>query len=151
MFPKIDIDTTIKGESEILKLGKAYLFDYKTGQHIMVDGRLIELSEVDNIKSWIEKVLRTQLGKYQIYIEDETNDFGISVYKYLGTRVLPQVYLASELRREIREQLLQHRYIEDVTEYTTNRLKRGLEITFKVRLTNNREIDIEEVRIYGLQ
>lgn len=150
MFPEINTDidrlSTINADTaEIKPLGKSFVFNFKTGKHDVIDGRLEECTFVENISQWIEVILRTELNKYKIYTEDETEDFGISIYKYIGQRNIPLIYLSSELKREIEEQLLQHRFIESITNYSTERVNRGLHIQFTVLLKNSETINKEVI------
>ncbi len=145
MFPKIEanlqeLNEKLKENEEIKSLGKSYLFDYEKGEHIIVDGRLVECSSDETVIQWIEKVLRTELGKYKVYTTDETIDFGISIYQYIGLKKLPAGYLFSELKREITEQLLQHRFIKSVEDYTNVREKRGVHINFTCVLVNGNKL-----------
>lgn len=150
MFPEINTDidrlSTINADTaEIKPLGKSFVFNFKIGKHDIIDGRLKECTFVENISQWIEVILRTELNKYKIYTEDETEDFGISIYKYIGQRNIPLIYLSSELKREIEEQLLQHRFIESITNYSTERMNRGLHIQFTVVLKNSETINKEVI------
>lgn len=150
MFPDIntDIDRLSNIEAEngyIEPLGKTFVFDFEKGQHNIVDGRLAECNFTESISQWIEVVLRTELNKYIVYTEDETEDFGISIYKYIGKRNIPVIYLASELKREIEEQLIKNRFIESITDYTTERVQRGLHIQFTVVLKEGYTIEKEVI------
>ena len=155
MFPTINTDLEelnkklTQEQNSIKPLGKSYLFDYKTGQHKIVDGKPIVCSLTETIEQWIEKVLRTELDKYGVYTIDETDDFGISIYRFIGIKAIPMGYVASELKREITEQMLKHRYIKEVTDYETIREKRGLHILFTTVLITG-EMLKKEVQLYGL-
>lgn len=150
MFPEIntDIDSLsiiVPANDYIEPLGKTFVFDFEKGSHKVIDGRLVECTVTESISQWIEVVLRTELNKYKIYTEDETEDFGLSIYKYIGQRDIPVIYIASELKREIEEQLLKHRFIENITDYSTERVNRGLHIQFTVVLKNNETINKEVI------
>lgn len=155
MFPTIhaDLDQLNKKLSQqqnsVKPLGKSCFFDYKTGQHKIIDGKTVLCSSVETIEQWIEKVLRTELNKYGIYIIDETENFGISIYRYIGEKNIPMGYVVSELKREITEQMLQHRYIKEVTDYQAIREKRGLHILFTTVLITEEYIK-KEVQLYGV-
>ena len=58
-------------------------------------------------------------------------------------------YVAAELKREITEQMLQHRYIKEVTDYEAIREKRGLHILFTTVLITGESLK-KEVQLYGL-
>ena len=150
MFPEININidrlSNINTDTEYIEpLGKTFLFDFKTGTHKVIDGRLLECNLTESITQWIEVVLRTELNKYKVYTVDETEDFGISIYKYIGNRNIPLIYLASEHKREIETQIIKNRFIESITDYNTERVNRGLHIQFTVVLKNNNTIKKEVI------
>ena len=92
MFPTIHTDLEqlnqklSQQQNSIKPLGKSCFFDYKTGQHKIIDGKAVMCSLVETMEQWIEKVLRTELNKYGIYTIDETENFGISIYRYIGEK-----------------------------------------------------------------
>ncbi len=155
MFPTIHTDLEqlnqklSQQQNSIKPLGKSCFFDYKTGQHKIIDGKAVMCSLVETMEQWIEKVLRTELNKYGIYTIDETENFGISIYRYIGEKNIPMGYIVSELKREITEQMLQHRYIKEVTDYQAIREKRGLHILFTTILITGEYIK-KEVQLYGV-
>lgn len=155
MFPTIHTDLEqlnqklSQQQNSIKPLGKSCFFDYKTGQHKIIDGKAVMCSLVETMEQWIEKVLRTELNKYGIYTIDETENFGISIYRYIGEKNIPMGYIVSELKREITEQMLQHRYIKEVTDYQAMREKRGLHILFTTILITGEYIK-KEVQLYGV-
>ncbi len=155
MFPEIQANLSqlesilSETNSEIKPLGKTFLFDYKTGQHVLKDGKMVECTADEAVAQWIEKVLRTAVGKYGVYVIDETDDFGIQIYNYVGEKKLHVGYIASELKREITEQMSNHRYIDSVENFEANRNGRTLEITFSVKLITGTTIE-KELAINGL-
>ncbi len=155
MFPTIHTNLEQLNEklsqqqNSVKPLGKSCFFDYKTGQHNIIDGRNVMCSDLETIEQWIEKVLRTEIDKYGVYTIDEHENFGISIYRYIGEKNIPMGYVASELKREITEQMLQHRYIKEVTDYQAIREKRGLHILFTTVLITGEQIK-REVQLYGL-
>lgn len=157
MFPNIkaDLDELNKIISEsyddIRPLGKTFVFNYKTGQHELVDGNMVECSSDEAVAQWIEKVLRTELDKFEIYVEDETDEFGISIYRHIGKKTLNIGYIMSELKREITEQLLRHRYINYIEDYSAQLESRNrkLHITFTAVLITGSFIK-KEVELNGL-
>ena len=116
--------------------GIDFLFDYGTGQHIMHGSVLRECTELEKVRQYIQNVLRTQANLYSVYIDGETDIFGLSVYNYIGQRNIHMGYVNSELKREVTELLLKHPLIADVTDWAAKREKQGLNITFTAVLAN---------------
>lgn len=135
MFPNDFIENG-NTENTTEDIGCDFLFDYETGQHIIKNSVLVECGTLQSVKQYIQNVLRTQANLYGVYIQDETEVFGISVYKYIGTRILPMGYLNSELKREVTENLLKHPLIASVSNWVGKRERRGLNISFTVTLTD---------------
>lgn len=147
MFPEDLIENDNIEDAE--EVGTDFLFNYETGQHILKNGTLEECSEVESIKQFIQNVLRTQANIYDIYITGETDTFGISIYKYLGTRTLPMGYLNSELKREVTQQLLRHPKISSVTGWQGKRERQGLAISFNVILVDGTILEGSDFSVQG--
>ena len=133
-FP--DIDDIVVQESTI---GKDFVFE--NGQHILnADGTVQECDDLGGLKNWIMKVVKTQVGAYEVYTRDENEKFGVSIYEELGTK--DRAYWLSECKREITEQLEKHEFIDRVEAFNAELEKRKVVITFTVVTTD--DIDIEE-------
>lgn len=143
MFPEGFVESDRVTETQAV--GEDFLFDYGTGQHLMKGGSPEKQSVFIGVKQYIENVLRTPAGTVKVYTKDETESFGISVYKYLGQRNLPTGYLGSELKREITENLLRHPLISDVTDWKSEREPRGLKIEFSAVLEDGSIINFSEL------
>lgn len=141
IYPDIDIKENDAGVNE---LGKAAYFDIETGQTIVSGGKVVSCTDADNIKQWIYKTIMTTIDKYEIY---DGKDYGVGVTRYIGQRVYPAGYLASELKREISEQLVKHSYIESVSNYITVVKRSVMTISFRVKLIDNSNVDVNDVTI----
>lgn len=138
-FPVIE-DINVSDER---KMGRDFAFE--NGGHILnADGTLREWSERESIENWIRKVLSTCKGAYEVYVKDEGDSFGTSIYEYIGTK--NRGYKLSEIKREIKEQLLKNKFIEDVYGFTIETEKRKTIIRFNVRTTEGIIIQ-EEVEV----
>jgi hypothetical protein len=143
MFPTSFIETTVT-ENDTEETGVDFLFDYNTGQHLIKGAVLKECSELQTVQQYIQNVLRTKANLYKVYVRNEDDVFGISVYDYIGTRTLPDGYLNSELKREVTELLLKHPLISDVTDWSGKKNKRGLDISFTTILTDGTLLETSE-------
>ena len=65
MFPN-STDIMISNETKSSSGTKSYLFDFANDDFVVRDGKLIECDDIDAIKVWIEKILRTEKGRYTI-------------------------------------------------------------------------------------
>lgn len=143
MFP-IDFVGNVNAAEVTEDTGCDFLFDYETGQHIMDNALLAECTTLQSIKQYIQNVLRTQANVYGVYVQGETDVFGISIYEHLGSRSLPMGYLNSELKREVTENLLKHPRIVSVSEWKGEIEKRTLHISFTTTLSDGNIIKTDE-------
>lgn len=153
MFPVIKADLqkleqAAESSQGILQCGNAFAFDYTTGQHMLIDGKVEKCTDTTAIAQWIEKVIRTEKNKYEIYTEDEAEEFGISIYQYIGLKNFPLGFAASELKRELTEQLTAHPMIEEIQDFRTEKEKRGLKVFFSVVLKDGQILRKEA--FYGI-
>ncbi|WP_313757078.1 DUF2634 domain-containing protein [Tissierella sp.] len=146
MLPQLNLDNFVQ-EVEVKenkKQGKAFLFDFKQGDFLIKDGRLIEVDGVEAIKVWIEKILRTEKFKFKIYEEDGIDEYGITIKRLIQGKKVPQFFLQSELRREIEETLQKHIEIDRIDNFRTAQDQTTLIIYFTVILKSG-EIFNQEV------
>ena len=89
MFPN-STGVTLNNETISSNGTKSYLFDFDSGDFVVRDGKLIECDGIDSIKVWIEKILRTEKVRYNIYnnteygchLEDLIKDY--NRYRHFG-------------------------------------------------------------------
>ena len=143
MFPSVFIEPTTEN-GNTADTGVDFSFDYSTGQHTMLGSKLKECNQLESVRQYIQNVLRTQANVYKVYRRGEDDVFGISIYSNIGTRTLPLGYVNSELKREVTELLLKHPLISDVTDWSSKREKRGLNIKFTAVLTDGDLIEISQ-------
>lgn len=132
MLPDIsNIEINIDNETETSYQNKrSFLFDFSQGDFVIKDGRIIKTKDLVAIKVWIEKVLKTEKFRFEIYRDV---DYGISLEDLIGQN-LPRSFVESELRREVKEAIERHPGISEVTNITTEQDGSRLLIRFKVNL-----------------
>ena len=91
---------------------KSFLYDFSLGDFIVRDGKLIECDGLDAVKVWIEKILRTEKGRFRIY---EDTEYGIHLEDLIIGNSYSASFIESELKREIEEALLQNPQITAVS------------------------------------
>lgn len=142
MFPKLNIDKVIKENKEDEKIitpgGISYLYDFKKGDFITNNGKLIEVDGVDAITIWIEKLLMTTINKYEIYKRnDNKRPYGTSIKKLVLGKKLPRFFIESEVKRDIEEALTKHPQIMGIDNFNYDHKDTKLIIRFKVILSSN--------------
>jgi len=133
MFPQTtDVPVTLQKDSS-LKLGTSFLFDFTSGDFVIQDGKMVTCDDETAIKMWIEKILRTEKGRYSIY---DGTDYGTSIEDLIIGNNYSIEFAESELRREIEDALRQHPQIAGVSDFSIERLTSGANVTFKVVLND---------------
>lgn len=146
MLPRLNLDSAIEeiNVEEKKNQGKTFLYDFKKGDFVIKDGRLVEVEGKEAIKVWIEKILRTEKFKFEIYKEDEgIDEYGISIKDLILGKKVPQFFLQSELRREIEQALKKHSEIDRIEDFRVEHELATLKIYFTVILKNEETFNQE--------
>lgn len=144
MFPKTQ-DLTLTAIESTRAVGKSFLFDFTAGEFVVRDGRLVVADDTTAIKVWIEKILRTEKGRYAIY---EGLSYGTSIEDLIIGTNYNIAFTESELKREIEEALLRHPQISGISNFILTREVSGVTAEFTVVLDNG-EIVQSEVSLGG--
>lgn len=132
MFPN-STDITINNETQILSGTKSYIFDFTTGDFVVRDGKLIECDGISAIKVWIEKILRTEKGRYPIY---DNTEYGCHLEDLIIGNSYTAEFVEAELKREIEDALKQNPQITSVTNFNIIRNKNAITVTLEVVLND---------------
>lgn len=130
MFPETKGLTDVSSVNAVA-VGKSFLFDFATGDFVVQNGRLVECNGTESIKMWIEKVLRTEKGRFKIY--DDT-EYGCRLEDLLIGNNYPVSFIESELKREIEEALLQNPQISAVSNFTLERGVNSITVRMEVEM-----------------
>ena len=132
MFPN-STDITIDNESITSSGTKSYMFDFESGDFVVRDGKLIECDGIDAIKVWIEKILRTEKGRYSIY---DNTEYGCHLEDLIIGNSYTAEFIEAELKREIEDALKQNSRITSVTNFNIIRNKNAITVTLEVVLND---------------
>jgi len=147
MFPvTMDLPSDIVVNNATATMGKSYIFDFTTGDFIINDGRLVISDDVTAIKVWVEKILRTEKGRFAIY--DGLN-YGTSLEDLIIGTNYSISFVESELKREIEDALFQHPQISSISGLVLTRDEAGIMVEFTVVLKDGTAID-SEVNLNGI-
>lgn len=80
---------------------RSFKWDFKEGDFVLVDGRLVEVSGLEYLKVWIEKAIRTEANTsfYTAY--------GSNHHSLIGS-VFDKDFVQSEIERMVTEALLKN-------------------------------------------
>lgn len=132
MFPH-STDITLDGETKSSSGTKSYIFDFTTGDFVVRDGKLTECDGIDAIKVWIEKILRTEKGRYPIY---DNTEYGCHLEDLIIGNSYTAEFIEAELKREIEDALKQNSRITSVTNFKISRNKNAITVTLEVVLND---------------
>ena len=132
MFPN-STDITIDNESNTSSGTKSYMFDFENGDFVVRDGKLIECDGIDAIKVWIEKILRTEKGRYPIY---DNTEYGCHLEDLIIGNSYTAEFIEAELKREIEDALKQNPQITSVTNFNITRNTNAITVTLEVVLND---------------
>lgn len=140
MFPVFDFDTTIQAEEkeQDVKIGKSFVFDFKSKRFNVVAGKVKETTEEEAIKQWIELLLRTAVDKYKVY---EGTGFGTNIDKLVGYKSM-RGFVESEMKREISEKIIMNRAIERIENFKTDFEGSMIEVSFTAILKNKKVLEV---------
>ena len=132
MFPN-STDITLDNESNTSSGTKSYMFDFENDDFIVRDGKLIECDSIDAIKVWIEKILRTEKGRYSIY---DNTEYGCHLEDLIIGNSYTAEFIEAELKREIEDALKQNPRITSVTNFYITRNTNAITVTLEVVLND---------------
>lgn len=132
MFPN-STDIMLDNKTQTLNGTKSYIFDFTTGDFALRDGKLIECDGIDAIKVWIEKILRTEKGRYPIY---DNTEYGCRLEDLIIGNSYTAEFIEAELKREIEDALKQNPQIKSVTNFKITRNKNAITVNLEVVLND---------------
>ena len=107
-----------------------YNFYFKQGEFVFEKGTAVVLTERNALMLWVEKAIRTQIDRYNMYS-------GKKYGAYIEDLVIGKSYgfdfVESEMKREIETALLRHEDILAVTGFSAVRSSSALNVTFTLK------------------
>lgn len=146
MVDEINIDEIVENETtDTSNISKSFLFDFKKGDFVLQDGKLIVVENIEALKIWIEKILRTEKFKFKIYenAENREDEYGVTIRDLITGYDYPIEFVKSEIEREITDALLKHPMIENLSEWDIEKENPVLKVSFKVALKDGNILDQE--------
>ena len=133
MFPRTQ-DLPDVTNAETVMAGKSFLFDFTAGDFIIRDGKLVECKGIEAIKVWIEKILRTEKERFNIYND---TDYGCRIEDLLIGSNYPVTFIEAELKREIEDALKQNPNILSVSNFSIERTASGITVSMEVETSDS--------------
>lgn len=129
MFPKVD-ETILLSNTKNSKGGtRSFLFDFEKGEFVVVDGKPLECDGFEALKIWIEKILHTEIERFEVYVGTE---YGCRLEDLIVGSNYPIEFIESELKREVEEALLKNEKITSISNFKLERSATALTISLEV-------------------
>lgn len=129
-----EVKTETSGTKEIL-------FDFKTKRVVIKDGKVVMASKVEAVIQWIELLIRTEVDKYNVYIDTE---FGLTnLYALREHSIYESPFFIMELERELKEKIESKSEISLVKDISTEHNFNKLIITLTVELISGETLTSE--------
>lgn len=129
MFPKTDTVLT-RVEAPAQTGTKSYLFDFNKGDFVVRDGKLVECDGMDALKVWIEKILKTEKGRYRIY---DGTGYGCQLEDLIIGNTYTLEFTEAELKREVEEAILKNPLVISVSNFALTKTANALTIQIEVK------------------
>ncbi|WP_285397651.1 DUF2634 domain-containing protein [Lysinibacillus sp. fls2-241-R2A-57] len=126
-------------KKDLPPLGKSFLYDFKKGDFVMRNGKMVEVHGLETLKQWILKVLKTERFRFRIY---KDIPYGVTLEDLIGSN-LPRAFVEAEIKREVTESLMEHTHIQAIQEWQFIRDGTWMRIKFRV-ITVEGAFDIDE-------
>lgn len=131
MFPEYEPQLNNLDQDDKTTVGKSFLFDFKTEEFVLRDGKLIEIDGIEALKSRINKILKTEKFKFKIYETGEENEYGVTLLNLVNSGH-PQIFIQAEIQRSVTEALEKDIEILNIDNFIFSKEKRKLVISFEV-------------------
>ena len=112
----------------------SFKFDFTDNEFVFVNGDCKRISDIDALKQWIEKILRTQLGAYAMY-----TGYGSNIKDLVIGSAYNRDFTDTELKREIEEALLKNDDILSVESIDISRNRKTLSVNISITSTYGKE------------
>lgn len=127
MFPTQKVSlSSVKPSTDAGTIGSTFYFDFDMGDFVIKNGNAHKIDEIESLKMWIKKVLKTDGDKYEIY-----DNYGVNLIDIL-TSGKSSAYIQSEIERVIKTALLKHECILNVYNFEFTRDHRTLNVKFNI-------------------
>ena len=107
-----------------------YNFDFKQGEFVFEKGTAVVLTERNALMLWVEKAIRTQIDRYNMY---SGKKYGADIEDLVIGKSYGFDFVESEMKREIETALLRHEDILAVTGFSAVRSSSALNVTFTLK------------------
>lgn len=127
-----------------LPYGKSWAWDFSKGRFVRFGPSPAQTNDLETLKTWIQKSMLTAKNAHPVYSEDFGMDSPDALIGFISD---PSAQ--DEWASDVRETLLQHDRIADVTDFTFVATDNGeaLDVSFSVITDEDDNIEIEGINL----
>jgi len=139
MLPVVNLNDQVTNEPTLSK-GIVYEFDFEKKSYKLVDGKLVELTSVeDRVKQWLQFFINTEYGLYDTY---KGLNFGLSLKKYIGKKSISLALIASEVSDQLALGIVLNDDIKEISSVKAFKEKDLLKLSISVKTKNNTIVEV---------
>ncbi|MFE4201131.1 DUF2634 domain-containing protein [Aneurinibacillus aneurinilyticus] len=127
-----------------IDLGTGFLFDFEKGEFVIRNGRLVEVNDIEALKMWMIKILRTEKYQYGIYANyPDTKEFEYgTLTEFCIGRVMTDD-MRMQLQENIEQSATRHPRVAFLSEWRFEKDEDKLTVHFRVNLVDEQSFDME--------
>ncbi|MED0737858.1 DUF2634 domain-containing protein [Aneurinibacillus thermoaerophilus] len=139
----------VEQEQLDIDLGVTFLFDYEKGDFVLENGSPVEVTDIEAVKAWITKMLKTEQGKYEayeseLYAENPDYRYGTKI-REIAIQHIATDYKKAEIKRELEEKVTRHPRISFLSDFRFEQEDECMTIYFRVNLIDGDSFEYEGV------
>lgn len=130
-------------QADEIDLGVGFLFDFDKGEFVIRNGRMVELDDIEALKMWITKILKTEKYQFDIYDAYSEPEYQYGTYtEFLTGRVLTDS-IRIQLQESIEQSVLRHPRVDFLSDWRFERVQDRLTVYFRVNLIDQQTLEME--------
>jgi hypothetical protein len=126
-----------------IDLGVGFLFDFEKGEFVIRNGRLVELTDIEAVKMWITKILKTEKYSFEIYdAYEDTPEYQYgTLTEFCIGRVLTDD-MRVQLQENIEDSATRHPRVAFLSEWKFEKDEDKLTVYFRVNLVDQQSFEM---------
>jgi len=129
----LNVEDLTANENIIRDRGINFLFDFTKREFVLQDGKFIGLSGDAAVVFWIEKTIRTEYERAQVY---KNTDYGFGTERFIGV-ALPPAIIKLQFEDNLKKSIYQHERIKSINNFTLTKIADSSEVEISMIIELN--------------
>lgn len=125
-----DLETN---ENIIKDRGINFLFDFNTKDFVLQDGKFLGLTGDAGVVFWIEKTIRTEYERAQVY---KNTEYGFGIERFIGVALPPSI-IKLQFEDNLKKSIYQHERIKSINNFTLSKVADSSEVEISMIIELN--------------